>query len=83
MFDAGSKGMVRCWIEGDGSMLGPRVGCFVGFQKGNWMLKTNLAGKKIKPIWRERRIGEERRIGALTKTNLLRIHTTSTITIEI
>ena len=27
-------------------MLGPRVGCFVGFQKGNWMTKTDLAGGK-------------------------------------
>ena len=45
-FDAGSKGMVLCWIEGDGSMLGPRIGSFVGIQTGNWMPKTNLAGKK-------------------------------------
>ena len=27
-------------------MLGPRIGSFVGFQTGNWMPKTNLAGKK-------------------------------------
>jgi hypothetical protein len=33
-FDAGSKGKVQCWIEGDGSIL------------GNWMPKTNLAVKK-------------------------------------
>jgi hypothetical protein len=45
-FDAGSKGMVLCWIEWNGSMLGPRIGSFVGFQTGNWMPKTNLAGKK-------------------------------------
>ena len=45
-FDAGSKGMVLCWIEGDGSMLGPRIDSFVGFQLGNWMSKTDLAGKK-------------------------------------
>ena len=45
-FDAGSKGMVRCWIEGDGSMLGPRIGSFVGLETGNWIPKTNLAGKK-------------------------------------
>ena len=31
-----------CWIEVNGSMLGPRIGSFVGF----WMPKTNLAGKK-------------------------------------
>jgi hypothetical protein len=30
----------------DGSMLGTRIGCFVGFQTGNWMPNTNLAGKK-------------------------------------
>ena len=46
--------MVRCWIEGDGSLLGPRIGSFVGFQiqTGNWIQKrfwrerkkTNLAG---------------------------------------
>jgi len=45
-FDAGSKGMVRCFIEGDGQMLGPRIGSFVGFQTGNLMPKTNLAGNK-------------------------------------
>ena len=44
-FDAGSKGIVQCWIEGDGSMLDPRIGCFVGFQTGNWMPKL---------IWWER-----------------------------
>jgi hypothetical protein len=38
--------MVRCWIEGDGSMLGPIIGSFVGFKTGNWMPKTNLAGMK-------------------------------------
>ena len=27
-------------------MLGQRIGSFVGFQTGNWMPKTNLAGKK-------------------------------------
>ena len=45
-FDALSKGMVRCWMEGDGSMQCPKIGSFVGFQKGNWLPKTNLAGKK-------------------------------------
>ena len=25
---------------------GPRIGCLVGFQTGNWVLKNNLAGKK-------------------------------------
>ena len=45
-FEAESKGMVRCWIEGDVSLLDPRIGSFVGFQTGNWMPKTNLAGKK-------------------------------------
>ena len=45
-FDTGSKYMVQCWIEGDGSMLGLRICSFVGFQTGNWMPKTNLAGKK-------------------------------------
>ena len=45
-FDAGSKGVVLCWIEGDGSMLGTRIDSFAGFQTGNWMPKTNLAGKK-------------------------------------
>ena len=33
-FDAESKGMVQCWIEGDGSMLSPRIGSFVGFKTG-------------------------------------------------
>jgi hypothetical protein len=27
-------------------MLGPIIGSFVGFKTGNWMPKTNLAGKK-------------------------------------
>ena len=44
-FDAGPKGMVRCWIEGNGSMLGPRIGSLWGFI-GNWTPKTNLAGTK-------------------------------------
>ena len=29
--------------------LGTRIGCLVGFQTGNWVPKTNLAGKKKKP----------------------------------
>ena len=36
-------------------------------QTGNWMPKTNLAGKK-KIIWREQKVWQERRIGALAKT---------------
>ena len=28
-FDAGSKGMVQCWVEGDGSILGQRVDSFM------------------------------------------------------
>ena len=33
--------------KGDGLMLGPRIGSFAGFQKGNWIPKTNLAGMGI------------------------------------
>ena len=68
-FDAGSKGMVLCWKEGDGSMLGSRIGSFVGFQTGNWMPKTNLKGKKKTNLAGEI-IWQEQRIGAPTKTNL-------------
>ena len=75
-------------------MLGPRIGSFVGFQTGNWMPKTNLAGKK-KRIWREQNfcrnelaprqklIWWEQRIGAPKKTFLAGMHTTIMITTEI
>ena len=40
----------RVWFgagkKGGGSMLGPRIGSFVGFQTGNWMPITNLVRKK-------------------------------------
>ena len=45
-FDAELTGMVWCWIEGDGLLLGPSIGYFVGYQTGNWMPKTNVAEKK-------------------------------------
>ena len=82
-FDAQQKG----WFNA----RGPRIGSFVGFKTGNWMPKTILAGKKktnlagfffgrnklANFIWRKQRIG------ALTKTILVGMYTTSTITIEI
>ena len=83
-FDAESKGMVRCWIEGDGSLLDPRIGLLWGF-------KQVIGCQKL--IWRERKtkqfggsvkfcgskdlapqpklIWQEQRVGAPTKTNLV------------
>ena len=47
-FDAESKGMYGSMLDRRGRFIArdPKNGSFVGFQTGNWMPKTNLAGKK-------------------------------------
>ena len=68
--------------EGDGSLLGPRIGSFVRFQTGNWMPKTNLEGKKTTNLAEALNLAGER-FGAPTKLQVFSIYLPSGYTLDL